>query len=132
MLAKSQVYKIILIIPVHNGQETFGKEAEEGFTHYGYDPGDGLLFIRGEIAEHIVNNIGLAVFDIGYSRSSDAYPEAGEVPAFQAGDDGINPSVPTRAATLADADFAQRKVKVIVDDQKVVGADIESFYQKVD
>jgi hypothetical protein len=37
--------------------------------------------------------------------------------------------VSTRAATVADADFTQGKVKVIVDDEEVIKIDLKFLYQ---
>lgn len=51
-----------LIILIHSYYQTFGEEAEDGFTYLGYDLGYGMLFIGGEIAKHIGNNISLTDF----------------------------------------------------------------------
>ncbi len=114
-----------LVIPIHSCHQTFGEEAENSFTHPGYDPGNGLFFARGETTKHIGNNVSFADF----SRPSDAYPKTEKILTPQPGNDGINPFMTARATTLANTDFTQGEVKVIVNDDEIIEVDIELFYQ---
>ena len=112
---------------IHGCFQAFAKEAEDSFAHPGHDLSHNLFFLGGEIAEDIGNNVSLT--DFGCCWSSNAYPKAREVLASQFGDGGANPFVSTRATTLTKADFTQGEVKVIMDDEEVVGAGIELTYQ---
>ena len=122
---------ISLIILIHSYYQTFGEEAEDGFTYLGYDLGHGMLFIGGEIAEHIGNNISVTDFSRAFNCgwSADAYSDTRKILASKLSDDRFNPFMSTGAAALADADFAQGEVKVITDDQEVIEGDIEPLYQ---
>ena len=116
-----------LIIPVHGCGQTFGKEIVDGFAYSGYDRGDDLLLVEGEVTEHIGDNIGFAWF--GYSWAPDANPKTRKSLTAQAGDDRFYPLVPAGATTLADAYLTHGEVKVVLNDQEVIETNVKSLYQ---
>jgi hypothetical protein len=73
----------ILVKLIHGGSQTLGEEAEEGFGNFGYNWGNSLFLLGGEVAEDIVNNLFLA----GFSRPPDAYSDTDKILTAQLGDD---------------------------------------------
>ena len=115
---------------VHGCCQAFTEEAKGSFSYLGYDLTDDLLFLSSEIAQHVGNNISFANLSsvLSYSRSSSAYPKTGKILTSETGDNGFYPLMPSRATAVPNADFTQREVKVIVDNQKVIDVDIELSY----
>ena len=109
---------------VHSCRQAFAKQAGNGLAYPGYHRADHPLFFAGEITQHIADDVGIAWFCVICSRfgPADADPYADEIPASQFADDGVNPVVAAGATPLAEPDFAQRQVEVVVDDNQVFRA----------
>ncbi len=124
----------LTIVFIHYRHQTLGEEAEDSFAHPWYDLGNDLFLIGSKVTEHIGNNIGFTDLSraSGDSWSPDAYPNTDEIATAQLGNDGINPFVPARAATLANTDFTQSEVKVVMNDKEIIKVDIEFFNQPAD
>jgi hypothetical protein len=89
--------------------------------------------LAGKITEHIRDYVLITLNLIpGSNWPSNAHPQAGKILISQSRDNGINPIMSPGAATTTEADFAQGKVKVIVNDEKVIRSHVKSTHQPAD
>jgi hypothetical protein len=103
-----------LVELAHGCLYSLGKKTIDGFGHPGNYRLNCCFFLRGKIAEHIIDYSIFANGLLFSLRSSNPHPDSGEVLASQGGDNGVHPLVSRRASTLPQANFAQGQIEVIV------------------
>jgi hypothetical protein len=118
-----------LVELVHGCPYPLGKKAIDGFGYPGNYGLDYRFFLRREITEHITD---YSVFANGLLlclRSADSHPDSREVFASQGGNNRIHALVSAGASALAQANFAQGQVQVIVYYQQVAQRDVVLMHQ---
>ena len=109
-----------LVEPVHGCFYALCKKTVNGFSHFSNYRLNYCFFLGVEVAEHIID---YSVFGNGPLFSlgpPNPHSDSGEVLASQGGNNRIHALVSSRASALAQANFAQRQIEVVV------------YYQEVD
>jgi hypothetical protein len=108
---------------------SLGKKAIDGFGYFGNYRLNYCFFLGGEIAEHVIDYSILAHKLLIRLRPPDTHPDPGEVLAAQGGNNRIHALVSRRAPALAEADFAQWQIEVIIYYQEVAQRDVMLTHQ---
>jgi len=106
-----------------------GKKTINGFRYRGNYRLDYCFFLGGEIAEHIIDYSVLAHGLLLRLGPSNPHPDSGEVLASQGGNNRIHSLVSSRASALAQANFAQWQIEVIVYYQEVAQRNLMLMHQ---
>jgi hypothetical protein len=118
-----------LVELVHGCFYALGKKTVNGFSHLSNYRLNYCFFLGTKIAEHIIDYSVFAnglLFCLG---PPDPHPDSGEILAAQGGNNRIHALVSSRASVLAQADFAQGQIEVIIYYQKVAQRDVMLMHE---
>jgi hypothetical protein len=119
-----------LIELAHGRFYSLGKKTIDGLGYFGNYWLDYRFLLGGEIAEHIIDYSVFVIVGLAfYLRSPNPHPDSGKALAAQGGDNRIHSFVPSRASALAQANFAQGQIEVIVYYQQVAQRDVMLIHQ---